>query len=964
MSRYGFIPVSSEYVEEIKAEGHLYRHEKTGAELLHIPCEDNNKVFAVMFATHPQDDSGVAHILEHSVLSGSDKYPLREPFVTLMKTSINTFLNAMTFSDQTVYPFASQNEKDFMNLMDVYLDAVFHPIIYKDPLIFRQEGWHYEEDENGKVFYNGVVFNEMKGAMSSPSDLISESARKLLYDNIYANNSGGDPKAITDLSYEAFLDFHRTYYHPSNARFYLYGNMELDPVLKKINDEYIGGYEASVKADPVPLTTPQKQPRYLSVGFPSQDGSGFAGLQYVLGDSTDLVSNMAMNVISTALFGLESSPVRRSLLESGICQDLQAQADDLQRNAALGILLAGTRERDPEKIEKALLDAMALALKEENRELMDEVFEAALNNLAFTLREGETGGMPKGLIYAFQLLSSVNGGNPFDHLRYEPLLAAVQEEHKSGALYERIRKSLLENPHRATVVLVSDNSVGARMMAEEEAKVTARWSALSEEQREAERAANKALALRQATPDSPETLALMPALELSDIDKKNRFRDVKEDSLVLAEGREPLKLLHYDSFTSGIGYIGLHFPLEACSVDDLFALSVLSELLGQVDTEKRSYMQLTNAILSRTGGFSAGISVFPGRRFLSVQLKVLRDQLDDGLELMKEILTESRFDDAGHIMENLMMNFSRLQMDFIGSGNRYAAERVVSRFSEEAKAESATGGLDYYAALNALMSDYENSAADFGALLSELLKKVVNTKGLILSFIGEEADKELFKEKAAPALADLPCSEQPRGDWSFEFGTENEAFIMPSQVQYVAMGGSYKAADPEQRFTGTFLVLNALLNKDYLWNQARVKGGAYGAGSAIDRSGSMVFTSYRDPNCGATLEVFKGIPAYLRSLELSPEELSGYIIGTTAAFDTPFSPAREGNNAINRYFKGITLEQLQRERDEVLSTRVEDLRAQADLVEKVLAQNAYSVLGGAEGIRPDEKRFDVVQPIM
>lgn len=953
-----------ERIDELNFNAEIYRHRATGAELLYIPCEDRNKVFTAAFATHPEDDSGVAHIIEHSVLSGSEKYPLREPFVTLMKGSLNTFLNAMTFPDKTLYPFASQNTEDFFNLMNVYLDAVFNPIIYREPLILRQEGWHFELDEKGEPYFTGVVYNEMKGAMSGPTEIISEAERKCLYDNLYRHNSGGNPEAIPTLTDEAFLAFHRRFYHPSNCKFYLYGDVDAERACTLI-DDYIKSYERSTPAPAVPLTSKLNKAQYQTIPYASQDGSGFAGLSLVCDSNDDAVKNMLLSVAANALFGLESSPARRILLESGLCQDLMANYDDAQVNGSLSVVLAGTREQDPKVIEKAILEAIEASLTPE----LDAAAQAALNGLAFTLMEGESGNYPKGLVYGFNaLLTWANGLDPIERLRYKERLEQTRRDLADGRLKDLIRQYFLENQHRCTTVLVADEGVQLRMAEAERERAKKAWAELPAERRAAIPAENEALIKRQTTPDSPETLALLPAVHLQDIERQNKLRDcsASRERFALADGSvSENELLYFPTQLQDISYLTLNFPLKDFAEEDLFSLSILTDLLGSVDTARRSYADLTNLALSETGGISCGLSYFPDRQFMTVNLKVLTEKIDQGLEILHEVLRESRFDDHDRLGELLMMGVSRMQMDIIGSGSRYAAEEVAARFDREARAASIVGGFSYFASLLQLLQSEPETVEHFSAYLAEALARIVRREGLVISLCASEASK-------SKVLAALPkfLSNLPQGDnlgHNIEIHPENHgnpAYIMPSQVQYVAMGGPLNKEGESFRFKGQYHVLNSLLSKDYLWNAIRVRGGAYGASAAINRQGNFLLSSYRDPNCAATIENYKKIPDYLRQLEVSPAEMEGYIIGSMATFDQPYSDARQAQSAFSRYFKGISLAELQKEREELLNCKVEDLRAMAEEIEAALAHNAYCVFGGEAKIREDEAIFDGVQQIM
>ena len=951
MQMHKFKKIRCEKIDELQIEAVLYQHETTGAELLHLPCDDVNKSFTVHFATRPSDHTGVPHIVEHAVLAGSDKYPLKEPFLTLMQGSMSTFLNAMTYADSTLYPIASANHKDYFNLMDVYLDGVFHPITKSDKGVFLQEGWQFVEAEDGTASYNGVVYSEMRGAMSGAGAKQYDLCCRALFDNCYYYSSGGNPDYITDLSYEDFLAFHEKHYHPSNSRFVLYGDLDIDKTLAKI-DEVITPFGKGERLGPEPLTKILTERQYESHPFYTEEKEGLFGLTWVLPPFADAHERFAISILLDALFDLESSSFRQELIKSGFCSDLNAYLESSWSTPTIFSEFHGVPEeyQDPKKAEEIVMKALRSALEEP----MEELLLAAWNALAFSLRESDMGHAPKGVIYAVQVTRPwASGADPFDELRFEEALEKAREEIKDASILKRAQQSLLDNAHSVAIMMKPDPSYKERQNKAELEKVTAAWAALSEAEKEKVREENLALKKRQSEGDSPEVLAAFPQVGLADVDPDTRLRDASVEEL---EGA--VDLIHYDIFTKGISNIEFNFSLAGLKPEDLTDLAILNECLGKLDTKKRSYSELTNRILSGTGGISSSLRIQENGQDLCVRVKVLPEQLSEGLELVAEILTETDFSKEKRIRD--LMNMSRLQLqeEILDSGNVFARMQVGAQVSPVAAYQDMTQGVHYYNQLKALLAD---KAQEIGARLDALLKRIVNRSQVRVGLVGDSNDKAALLSALPEFLAKLPSFEMENGQLPDVVKAGRYAFITASDVHFVAMGGLL----PEQfPFSGQLRVLNTILDTDYLWNSVRVKGGAYGCFLSTRRDGQFVLSSFRDPRSFETLDVYRELPQFLRESEINAEGLERAKISTVANFDRPLSPAAEGRAAINRVLNKISLEELKRERQQILDCTVEELKAFAEPLADIISENRYCIFGNGESIKAAPEAFDEVSSLL
>ncbi|MGI6580694.1 MAG: insulinase family protein [Saccharofermentanales bacterium] len=963
---HGFKKIASKYIAEVDCEAAIYEHERLGAKLLHLPNEDDNKVFNIQFVTLPEDDTGIAHILEHSVLAGSEKYPLKEPFVNLLKSSLNTFLNAMTAADKTMYPFASQNEQDFLNMLDVYLDAVFAPRIKTDPLILRQEGWRYEQFSAAEQpRYNGIVFNEMKGAMSAPDSRLDQICRKAVFDNSYQFNSGGQPSAIVELTDQDFIDFYEKNYHPSNSFIFLYGDIAPEPVFQAL-DEKFAKYRRSENLPILKHTSVIEQPQYCTGVYPAQDDDlHYAQIQIVfpkVDPAQFLLFANAMQIISLSLFSMESSGLRQSILTSGLAQEVYSYSDFSKYDPNLQILLIGIPDFSPQEIEQAFRNELNKAL--DNYEA--DVFAAALNSYSFNLREADSQSLPQGLIRGIVALRVWPYGiDPFESLAFESRLDFLANKIDSDYFKVLIKENIIDNQHRVTAVLTPSPTEAAESLQREQEKLNRNYNSLNQSQKQALIQMNHDLLVKQNTPDSPEALASLPRLKRSDLKEQPNYQMLESSKLKLFNTVESIPLLTYFGSSKGIVYLSLQFDLAKISQAELFELSLLTEIWGNIDTENYSYQDLTNYSLTHTGGISINLTYSEKRRYLEVRIKFLESKVEQGLHLLEEILLRTKFSDQNRIHQLLSSLFSGMQLSLADDGITLGRKRLKSYFDPSGKFDDLTSGIAYYQNLKNLMENWQHKADALLEKFSSLVKRLIIREQITLFFAGEQSGFDRIKNRLNSSLLQYPAwtksglTEQnaPDQEWDFNMEIANEAFIIPSDVQFVIGGNNLRSIDPDWKFNGSLHVLRQIINTDYLWNTIRVKGGAYGASILFDRQGNLILASYRDPECGKTYQVYAELENYLTNLTLSNDELTGYLIGTIANLDQPLSFPAASRRAKSLYDQDITAEQLQTERQQILNIQVADLKQHAQLIGKALAEDIRCTLGNSEKLNQEKDLF-------
>ncbi|MCD8105640.1 MAG: insulinase family protein [Lachnospiraceae bacterium] len=1037
LSQYELL--QQERIEDIRSDGYLLRHKKSGARILVLQNEDENKVFNIAFKTLPTDSTGVPHILEHSVLCGSRKFPMKDPFVELVKGSLNTFLNAMTYPDKTMYPIASCNDKDFCNLMDVYLDAVFYPNIYRNEQIFRQEGWSYLiEKPEDELTINGVVYNEMKGAFSSPEDMLERTIMDSLFpDTVYGVESGGDPEHIPELKYEDFLAFHKKYYHPSNSYIYFYGNMDIEERLTWLDQEYLSAFERSDEKTVIGLQAPFEEMHIVKRSYPvsamdeafceglAEEGedslkdSTYLAWSAVIGTGTQVELSNAFDVLEYALLSAPGARLKQALLDAGIGNDIMGDYEGGVYQPYLTIIAKNANEKDSERF----LSVIRKTLEQIVEEGVDKkALYAGINSMEFKFREADYGTAPKGLIYGMDVFDSwlYDEDAPFDYLKQLDVYAALRERVETSYFEDLIRNWLLDNTHTSLVELIPERGLTAKTDAALRKKLRAYKESLDAAQIDELIAATGRLRAFQETPSTLEELSRLPMLTRADIGKQAAsFENEPYDW-------DGITVLHHDVFTNGIAYLDLLFDAGQVPVEDLGYLGILKAVLGMVDTEHFSYSDLNNDINMNTGGISAGVSVFPLpsegqeqgdcgrsgiRSFAGIRSRVLYGKLPYALKMSEEILS-SRFDDDKRLYEILAKLESRLSMQLASAGHQAAVGRALSYLTEFGAFNDAVSGIAFYELVANLEKQFDEKKETLKEKLRSLVALLFREENLFVSVTcdkeGLEAlrapleafRKELGQNVDCPARmesepeADGSCpakaakapgtdgihsdqaAKTPEADGScpvqaaedlaprvraFVPDKKNEGFTTPGQVQYVARAGNFRRAGLP--YTGALKILKVLMSYEYLWVNIRVKGGAYGCMCSFGRMGDSYLVSYRDPHLRGTNEVFEGIPEYLKGFDTDEREMTKYIIGTISDLDTPLTPMMKGSRSLNAYFGQITEEDVQRERDEILAATPEQIRALAPIVQAVLDDQAFCVVGNEEKIKEAEDLFGSVKPL-
>ena len=950
--------LESTWIEELNSQALICRHRKTGARLFLLSNDDNNKVFTIGFRTPPTNDTGLPHILEHSVLCGSRKFPAKDPFVELVKGSLNTFLNAMTYPDKTVYPVASCNDKDFQNLMDVYMDAVLHPNIYSNEKIFLQEGWHYEaEDVEDPIKINGVVYNEMIGAYSQPESLLeAEIVRQMFPDNCYSRDSGGDPAAIPSLSYEEFLAFHSRYYHPSNSYIYLYGDMDMAEKLTWLDEAYLSEYDKIEIDSHIDVQSLFTAPVESVLSYPltedeDEEQQTYLSVSMLAGDELDPKQYVGFQILEYAVLNAPGAPLKQALLDAGIGKDIYGGYNNGILQPYFSVV---AKNADPEQKEEFLqiVDGELRRLAAEG--LDKKSLLAGLNYYEFKYREADFGSAPKGLIYGLQCFDSwlYDESDPLMHLAYADTFAWLKEQMEQGYFEKLITDYLLDNPHTAVIMAVPQKGLNEAKEAALEEKMAVYKASLSAEQVETVVAQSKALKEYQDEPNDPEVLKLIPMLSREDIGREAMPFTWKESK------QSGVTVLHHDLFTAGIGYLRLLFDVKSVADEDLPYLGLLRSVMGFMNTEHYDYRQLFNEIHIHTGGINTGISTYgqvedPKKYAATFEFsaKTFYDKLDFTFAMIAEMVGKTIYNDPKRLKEIISENKSRAQMRLIGAGHSAAVLRSAAYLSENGAFGELTGGIAYYKFIEDLDAHFEEKKDDIAAKLQQLASQIFCADRMIVSYT---ADEEGFAQLAAPLaqfVEGLKEGGQPAVERNIIFGKKNEGFMSSSGVQFVAQSGNYRDAGLE--YTGALRILKSILSYDYLWLNLRVKGGAYGCMSGFGKSGESYFCSYRDPHLKSTLQVYQGIPAYLRSFEADEREMTKYIIGTISDMDTPLNPSAKGGRSLSAYMSHVTDEMVQKERDQVVDAQPEDIRALAAYVEAVLAAESICVVGNAQKCKDD-----------
>ncbi|MBO4890572.1 MAG: insulinase family protein [Lachnospiraceae bacterium] len=961
--------VSTTDLCDIKSTGYILRHKKTGAKVMCIDNDDNNKVFYVGFRTPPEDSTGVPHIIEHSVLCGSKKYPAKDPFVELAKGSLNTFLNAMTYPDKTVYPVASCNDQDFRNLCDVYLDAVFHPNIYEREQIFKQEGWHYElEDKDSPLTLNGVVYSEMKGAFSSPDDMLSRCVFDSLFpDTCYGVESGGDPDVIPELTYEQFLDFHQRYYHPSNSYIYLYGDMDFNERLDYIDKEYLSKYDHLDIDSAVKSQKGFDKPRETVKDYPitndeSDKQNSYLSYNAVISTSLDEKLYIAFQVLEYALLASPGAILKQALLDSGICKDVQSIYENGVYQPYFSIIIKNSDLSDKDKfcgiIEKVLKDVVAKGY--DKKSLL-----AGINLYEFKFREADFGHYPKGLMYGLTCLDSwlYDDNSPFIHIAPLDTFTFLKEMVETDYFEKLTEKYLLDNPHASVVCLVPSKGLTAKKDKELAAKLDRLRSGMSAEEIDKLVEDTKALHLYQEEEDSEEVLKCIPLLKISDI-KKEAEDFVNEKSTVAGKD-----VLYHDIFTNGIGYLTVSFDLNKVPEELIPYVGILKAVLGMVNTKNYTYADLANEIFLNSGGISFGTGLYNNvddcTRFVhhfELKAKILYDKLPFAFSIFREVIYTSDLADRKRLYEIICMLKSRLQGAMMSSGHAVALHRALSSISPSENIAEKMGGIDFYRLIEAIEDDYDNRFDELSENLRKVSSLIFTKENLVLfDYTAQKDQYDALSKEIVSFTDDAPDAHSEVRSCDFTPRKISEGYKTSAKVQYVAKAGTYKS--DELPYTGALRVLKVIMGYEYLWNQVRVVGGAYGCFSTFTRNGKVTFASYRDPNLRRTLEVYDRAVEYLKGFTASERDMTKYIIGTMSDIDFPLTPSAKGSRSRDAYLCGDSYGKIQKERDEILSCTGKDISDLYRYIARMKDDECICVLGGEEEIDKEKELFTKTQSL-
>jgi len=956
-------------VEDVQSDGFILRHKKSGARIAILSNNDDNKVFYIGFRTPPEDETGVPHIIEHTTLCGSKKFPVKDPFIELAKGSLNTFLNAMTYPDKTVYPVASCNDQDFKNLMDVYLDAVFNPNITKYEEIFKQEGWHYEltgKDDELKI--NGVVYNEMKGAYSSPDEVLSSQIyRSLFPDNTYSKDSGGNPEYIPKLTYEAYLDFYHKYYHPSNSYIYLYGDMDVVERLEWLDKEYLSLYDykkvnSEINKQPAFDEIKNVEAQYSITMDDSQENKTYLSYNRVVGDSLDEMLYQAFDVLDYALVSSPGAPVKQALIDAGIGDDVYGSYDAGILQPVFSFVAKNANASQADEFESIIENTLKEVVK---TGINKEALLAGINSSEFKFREADFGQFPKGLLFGLNCLDSwlFDDMKPFIHLECLGTFAKLRKAVDTDYFEKLIQEYLLDNTHGSSVTVKPKRGLGNEREEALAKELSDYKASLSDEEIKKLIEDTEHLKKYQEAPSSDEDLRKLPMLTRADM-KKNAmpFSNI-EDEL------SDVKVVRHDIESNGIDYISFLFDAGDFAQSELGYLGFFTNALGLVSTEKYSYTDLANATNIYTGGISTGTASHPDikdrNNFVfkfEVKLKVLEKNLDKALELMEQMLLSSDFTDTKRLGELVAQIKARLQANLSSSGHLVAAMRSMSSFSRYALYQDELKGIAFYRSICHIEKELSESPKSVSDKLAAIAKKLFARNRMLISFTGNNEAYGNAKPSLEKVIAGFDKMSAIGNQAEVHFNTAKEAFIDASQIQYVAKTGDFICEGYE--YTGALRLLRIILSYDYLWINVRVKGGAYGCMNTFLRSGESYFVSYRDPNLSDTLDVYDKIPEYIKSFSPDERDMTKYIIGTFSALDTPMNPEAKGSRSLSAYLEGITYEQIQKERNEILNAQPKDIRRLADLVEAVLKKDSICVIGNENMIKESAGLFENVEKLI
>jgi Zn-dependent M16 (insulinase) family peptidase len=956
-------------LEDIASQGCLLRHKKTGARVALISNDDDNKVFSIGFRTPAHDSTGVAHILEHSVLCGSKDFPVKDPFIELVKGSLNTFINAMTFPDKTVYPVASCNDKDFQNLMHVYLDAVFYPKIYETPEIFRQEGWHYElEHEDGELTLNGVVYSEMKGVFSSPDDILFRQIYNSLFpDTSYSYESGGDPDSITSLTYEQFLEFHRKYYHPSNSYIYLYGDMDMAEKLTFIDEAYLSAFDALEVDSKIDVQKPFEKPSRRQIKYPigdqdKENESAYLSWNVVVGECDDVERVLAMQILEYALASAPGATLKKALTEAGIGKEILSTTEGEIQQQFFALV---AKQTDLNKEEEFLNIIHRELLKAAQEGVDKKALLAGINYFEFRYREADYGNFPKGLMYGLKVLESwlYDDTKPFLHLHQNAVFASLRQKVETDYFEKLIETSLLHNTHCAIIALEPQKGLTAQREQALKDELAVKKAALSNEEIQKIFEDRKALDAFREREDSPEDIAKIPLLKREDLKKEANLPIFEESKL------GDTKLLLHELETNGIGYLRLIFSLDQIPEEYFPYVGVLCTCLGLLNTAKYTYGELSNEIDIHTGGIHSITNVFEveGKEnsfklTFEMKGKALYGELNQAIALMEEILLTSDFTDTKRLYEILAESKSMRQERMTTAGHVTAASQALSYGSLMAAYNAQLSGMSLYRLIAQWESHFEENKGMIAAKLAETAQMIFRPENLMIDFTGakeEIFDRETVIQTLKDKLYQMPVAKE---HYVPELKVLNQGLTTTGQVQYVCRAGNFKKKGLPYR--GELRALKVMLNYGYLWSNIRVKGGAYGCGSSFSRNGDSYFTTYRDPQLQKTVQVFEEAAQAVAAFTADERVMTQYIIGAVSDMDTPLTPSAKGSFAYSVYMSELDNATRQRERDELLAATPEKMRELAAYITAFMEDDLFCVVGNEQRIKAEQELFKTIEPLV
>lgn len=956
---HGFKLIHEEYLKDIDSNAKIFKHEKSGARLLSLENDDDNKSFGIGFRTPPKNSTGVAHILEHAVLNGSRKFKTREPFMDLLKGSLQTFLNAMTFSDKTIYPIASRNSKDFHNLMDVYLDAVFYPKIYDVKEIFLQEGWHYELlKKEEEIKYKGVVYNEMRGAYSSPTSVMyQEFAKGLFPDTIYGNESGGEPYTIPELSYEEFLDFHRSYYHPSNSYIYLYGNMDLEKELKFINDEYLSHFNYKSVDSSIEDQTPFTEKSIIESEYSLATGEDATDKDYLIYgtrtcEKSDLLESYTNDILLNVIFSDDSAPVKLALMEKGIGEDILDVATD-GKEVGFGICAINTSRDRLQEFEDTIEDTLRKVIKEG---INKDQLRANINSKAFSLKENNNFHTP-GVIYMIQALDTwLYDKDPLMQFRYESLLDELNEKIDTDYYEQYLEDKFLNNKHK--VVMSLNATPGLNSSKDEDVKLRLEnyKKSLSDEEIDNLIKENEKLSKFQNRVDTIEEKDTIPTLELSDVNT-----DIKDIPLI-KKIKDNIEILHTPLFTKKINYVKIIFDVDFMKKEDILYMSLLNDILGLMDTENYDYTELSTLRKLYTGSLYNALTTWadfsgktPYKKGVFISSKATVENTKKMFEIIEEIYLRTKFENKKRFKEILQKIKFRIETAILESGNSFAALRNTSYYTERGAFNEYNSGISYYDFIVEILDDFDNLADDTLARMKKLSDDTFTKDKLIIHFTTDNKDYDDAEKIALDFANNLSKKDIEKNLIKFDLNSNQEGIMTSANINYVIKGANLNEFN--YKYSGTTQVLTNFLSSEYLYNNIRAQGGAYGTGISLNKSGVMIMMSYRDPNLKNTLNVYDNLPEYLKNIDLDKRDLDQFIIGSVSKFDPPMTNPVKGAKALDMYISGSSMDNVRKGLKEALETNVEDIKAFAPLIEKALEENNITVIGNKEAIEENKEIF-------